>query len=115
MLTKTAENCFSFDVSSRESFSYKFDFEHQCVIITYSCKTDSYQFVTTYDFVLFDFKVLRIDSKDYSLIVSLINQSVTYYINHNIISGSHRRSWIKFRDELSALYNSLAMSQHLLL
>lgn len=115
MLTKTAENCFSFDVSTRESFSYQFDFERQCVVITYSCKTDSYQFITTYDFVKFDFQVLRIDNKDYSLIVSLINQSITYYTNNNIISGSHRRSWIKFREELMALYNSLAMSQQLLL
>lgn len=111
MLNKTENNTYSFSVSSRESFLYKLDFEAQQVIFVYTCKTDNYTYTEKHQFLDYSLNVLRVDPGDFDQLVILIDKSITKYLLTNIISGSVRRAWIKFKDELMAIYNSLVMSQ----
>lgn len=111
MLNKTDNNTYTFSVSSRESFLYKLDFENQQVIFIYTCKTDNYTYTLKFAFLEFIHDVLRVDPGDYDQLVNLIDKSIFYYLSSNIISGSVRRAWNKFKDELISIYNALVMSQ----
>lgn len=112
MLNKIENNTYSFSVSSRESFSYQLDFESQQVIFVYTCNTDNFTYEEKHDFLEFNSNVLRIDPGDYYQLVDLIDDSITSYLRNNIISGSVRRAWNKFKDELLSIYNALVMSQN---
>lgn len=112
MLNKTEFNTYSFSVSSRESFTYQLDFDTQQVIFVYTCKTDNYTYEEKHRFLDYNCNALRIDPGDYALLVDLIEDSITRYLSNNIISGSVRRAWIKFKDELLSIYNALVMSQN---
>ena len=115
MLNQIENNTYSFSVSSRESFLYKLDFENQQVIFVYTCKTDNYTYTEKHDFLDYGFLeengYCRLDPGDYEPLVTVINESILNYLSTNIISGSVRRAWIKFKDELLSIYNSLIMSQ----
>lgn len=112
MLNKSENNTYSFSVSSRESFSYQLDFDSQQVIFVYTCKTDNYTYEEKHSFLDFNCNVLRIDPGDYDQLVDLIEVSISMYLRNNIISGSVRRAWTKFKDELLSIYNALVMSQN---
>lgn len=112
MLNKNSDNSYSFSVSSRESFIYNLDFENQVIVITYICKTDNYRYTTTYAFLDFLKDCFRVDPSDYGEVAQLVDKSIYHYISTNIISGSVRRAWSKFKDELCGLYNSLDLSKN---
>lgn len=114
MLNKTENNTYSFSVSSRESFLYKLDFENQQVIFVYTCKTDNYTYTEKHDFLeygILENGFCRVGPGDYEPLVTLIDKSIFTYLSTNIISGSVRRVWNKFKDELISIYNALVMSQ----
>lgn len=107
MLKKIAEDKFEIVVNTRENFHYRLDFNMQAVWFVYFCKTDNYQFSTTYKFS--DFTEDIVYKTDYEKVIYIIKSSINWYINHNIISGSVRRAWNDFSEEYCAALNSIIM------
>lgn len=114
MLNKISENKYQFQVNVRESFTYEINFESRVVIFEYFCKTDKYSFLTTYPFDDFGLPIANVNPSDYKDIANLVCSSVDRYLITNIISGSVRRAFENFKQELSAVYNNFGLAQMLL-
>lgn len=106
MLNKVRENCYSISVNVRESFTFEFVPSDYRVIIDYYCSTDNYHYISSLDF---DNK-----SPDFSNIAVEFGRIIDNYLNHNVISGSTRRAWLKFKQEIMALYNNYSMASLML-
>ena len=115
MLNKISDNKYQFQVNVRESFVYEINFESRVVIIDYYCKTDNYHFLTSYPFDQFGMPICNANQNDYDSIAKLVSSSISIYLNTNIISGSVRRAFENFKQELTAAYNNIGLAQMLLL
>lgn len=102
MLNKIKENCYALAVNVRESFTFEIDLDNYRVIIDYYCKTDNYHYISSFEF--------EYQSPDPSNIARQLHIIIDKYLTTNIISGSVRRVFIKFRDEICALYNNYSMA-----
>lgn len=111
MLNKVSDNKYQFAVNVRESFTYELDFEGNRVIIEYYCKTDNYKFLTSYPFDQFGHSFGVLLPSDYQDVVKLVASSIDTYTNTNIISGSTRRAFENFKQELCAVYNNFGLAQ----
>lgn len=113
MLNKVADNSYQFAVNVRESFTYTLDFEGQCVIIDYYCKTDNYHYSSSKKF--YDYCGANlVEPKDYDVLAKIVYQSIQMYLNTNVISGSTRRAFLDFQQQLCALYNNFNLAQMLI-
>lgn len=113
MLNKVADNSYQFAVNVRESFTYTLDFEGQNVSIDYYCKTDNYHFITSYKFYDFCGQSL-VESTDYDTLAKLVYSTIQRYIMTNVISGSTRRAFLDFQQQLCALYTNFNLAQMLI-
>lgn len=111
MLNKISENKYQFQVNVRESFTYEINFESRVIIIDYYCKTDNYHYLTSYPFDQFGSPICNANSTDYEDIAKLVCSSISIYLNTNIISGSTRRAFENFKQELTAVYNNFGLAQ----
>lgn len=114
MLNKISENKYQFQVNVRESFTYEINFESRVVIIEYYCKTDNYRFLTSYSFDDFGQPICNVNPSDYQDVAKLVVSSIDRYLMTNVISGSVRRAFENFKQELSAVYNNFGLAQMLL-
>lgn len=102
MLNKIKENCYSIVVNVRESFTFEYVPSDYRVIIDYYCRTDNYHYISSFEF---DYK-----SPDYDNVSNQFSRIIDNYLYHNVISGSTRRAWLQFKQEITALYNNLSMA-----
>lgn len=115
MLNKIKENQYQFQVNVRESFTYELDFENSRIYIVYFCKTDNYRFLTSYEFSQFGQNYNNVQPNDFQDIAKLIHSSVELYLSKNIISGSTRRAFLNFENELTSAYTNIGLAQMLIL